>query len=166
LAAGDRDAAGEVASENNVGMSRILAYEKEEALSRQFDSNNVQQPVEVLPRLSGAAYDDLLSRAVIFLDLVDASAVTTIVECLVRGTPLLINRIPPVFEYLGADYPLYFEPLEEAAAKLSDSTTVRAAHYHMRSNPVVKELTPQAFLDKFAGTPLYEKVLPAAASRI
>ena len=150
--------------QNTVGMSRIRAYEKEEAQSSQFNWNNVQ-PVELLPRLSDVAYDDLLSKSVAFLNLIDASAVTTIVECMVRGTPLLVNRIPPVIEYLGSDYPFYFDTLEEAATKLSDSTTVRAAHRHMQSNPMVKQLAPQAFLNSFAETRIYEKVLATASSR-
>jgi hypothetical protein len=121
------------------------------------------QPVERLTRLSGAAYDELLSKAVVFLDLIDASAVTTIVECMVRGTPLLVNRLPAVVEYLGTDYPLYFETLEEAATKLSNPTSVQAAHRHIKCNPVVKQLTPQAFLNNFVETETYRKALVAVS---
>jgi hypothetical protein len=154
-----------VADEKSSGMSKIRAYEKEEAQTRQFNPKSIQ-PVEQLPRLSGDAYDELLSKAVVFLDLIDASAVTTIVECMVRGTPLLVNRLPGVVEYLGTDYPFYFDTLEEAAAKLSDPMTVRAAHYHMKSNPVVKQLAPQAFLNAFAKTNVYQEVLDAASDQV
>jgi hypothetical protein len=144
------------------GMNKIRAYEEEEARSRQFNPKNVQ-PVEHVPRLADVAYDELLSKAVVFLDLIDASAVTTIVECMVRGTPLLVNRLPGVVEYLGTDYPFYFDTLEEAAAKLSDPMTVQAAHHYMKSNPVVKQLAPQAFLSALAETGVYQEVLGAAS---
>jgi hypothetical protein len=128
--------------------------------------NGAYQSVDLMQRLSGAAYDELLAKAVVFLDLIDASAVTTIVECMIRATPLVVNRIPPVIEYLGADYPLYFDTLGEAEAKLSDPAIMRAAHEHMLANPLVKQLTPQAFLNIFAETQVYNNVLLAAAGRI
>ena len=145
-------------NKNAVGMNKILAYEEEEAQSRQFNSNGIQ-PVETVPRLSGLAYDKFLSKTIVFLDLIDASAVTTIVECMVRGTPLLINRIPAVMEYLGKDYPLYIETLEEAATKLRDAEIIRAAHYHIKSNPMVQKLTPQEFLNMFAETQIYQNAV-------
>ena len=33
------------------------------------------------------------------------------------NTPIVINRLPAVVEYLGADYPFYFNSLEEARDK-------------------------------------------------
>ena len=57
-------------------------------------------------------YDDLLSKNIIFIDLYDASANTVVVECIARKTPLLVTRLDAVIEYLGKDYPLYFDNLE------------------------------------------------------
>jgi hypothetical protein len=153
-----------IPDQNEEGISRMRAYEMEEAESRQINLGEMQ-PVERLPRLSGEAYDELLSQTVVFLDLIDASAVTAIVECMVRGTPLLVNRLPPVVEYLGADYPFYFATLEEAATKLSDPAAVWAAHRHLKANPMVKQLAPQAFLNGFAETQVYKRALAAASGR-
>jgi hypothetical protein len=143
------------------GGARMRAYEREEAGLRRVngDSNGT---VEVWQRLSGGEYDDLLSTSVVFLDLIDASAVTTIVECMARGTPVLVNRLPAVVEYLGDDYPFYFESLDDAAAKLADPAAVRAAHESLESNPVRERLRPQAFLDSFAKTSIYQRVLSTA----
>ncbi len=146
------------------GALRMHAYEREEEQSR-ASPVVTDDPVATLPRLSGTAYDDLLSRSVVFLDLIDASGVTTIVECMVRGTPVMVNPLPAVVEYLGADYPLYFESLDEAADKLSDAALIRAAHGHLRSNPMVSRLRPQAFLDAFVRTAGYTAVLGAARRR-
>lgn len=63
--------------------------------------------VTVISHLSAKEYDDILSRSVVWLNLVDASAVNTLVECIVRNTPIFINPLPAVVELLGTAYPLY-----------------------------------------------------------
>ena len=85
---------------NSPGMDHIREYEGEEAQAAGWPSDD-RQPVAVVPRLSDAEYDALLSRSVVFLDLLDASGVTTVVECLARCTPVLINPLAPIREYLG-----------------------------------------------------------------
>jgi hypothetical protein len=68
--------------------------------------------------VSDDEYDALLENSVVFLKLRDAPADTTVVECIARNTPILINRLPGVVEYLGEDYPFYYSSLDEAEAKL------------------------------------------------
>lgn len=64
--------------------------------------------IEILEHLSNEEYDQLLSENIVFIYLIDASAVNTLIECIVRNTPILINRHPAVVELLGEDYPLYY----------------------------------------------------------
>jgi len=64
--------------------------------------------VDVLDKVNNEEFDDLLTQNVIFINLVDASAVNTLIECIVRNTPIIINRHPAVIELLGNSYPLYF----------------------------------------------------------
>ncbi len=54
-------------------------------------------------------YDDLLSKNIIVMEVFDASASNGVLDCIMRNTPLIINKNPAVVEYLGKDYPLYFE---------------------------------------------------------
>lgn len=65
--------------------------------------------VNVMEYVDNATYDDLITKNIVFLNLVDGSAVNTLIECLVRNTPVLVNRHPVVVEVLGNDYPLYYE---------------------------------------------------------
>ena len=58
--------------------------------------------------MSNNDYDQLLTENIVFINLVDASAVNTIIECIVRNTPIIVNNHPAVIELLGKDYPLYF----------------------------------------------------------
>ena len=67
------------------------------------------ESVEVRERLSNEEYDTLLSQSVLFLHLVDASAVNTIIECIARCVPIIVNRHPAVVEILGDNYPLFYE---------------------------------------------------------
>jgi hypothetical protein len=149
---------------NASGIEHLRAYIRDEAANPKYPGSPTQ-PVHVCDRLDADAYDALLATSVVFLDLIDASAVTTVVECLVRGTPLLINRIEPVEEYLGADYPLYFGSLEEATSQLGDLELLRAAHEHMLANPIQMELRPQTFLDRMTTTATYHRALESSAAR-
>lgn len=64
--------------------------------------------VETVDKLNNDEYDEILSKNIVFLHLVDASAVNTIIECIVRNTPIIVNYHSAVIELLGEDYPLYF----------------------------------------------------------
>jgi hypothetical protein len=46
-------------------------------------------------------------------NLEDANAHNTIVECIKFNTPIIINKLPAVVEYLGEDYPLYYKNVDE-----------------------------------------------------
>lgn len=76
--------------------------------------------VSVLEKLNNDEYDALLSENVVFLDLVDCSAVNTVLEILVRNTPLIVNRHPAVEEILGKHYPGFYANLTDAASMLGD----------------------------------------------
>lgn len=97
--------------------------------------------VSLLPRLSDSEYDTILSQSVVFLNLVDASAVNTLLECIVRYTPIIINRIPAVVELLGDHYPLYypdgtddFDISLKVRGFLSDKSVIIAAYHYLKSN--------------------------------
>ena len=77
-----------------------------------------------------AEYDALLSENVVFADLFDSAANNTVLECIARNTPIIINKTPGVVEYLGPEYPLYFDTLDDVAGLL-DEDKVRAAHMYL-----------------------------------
>lgn len=64
--------------------------------------------IEFIEFLENNDYDNLLSENIVYIDLVDASAVNTVIECTVRATPIIVNKHPAVIELLGESYPLYF----------------------------------------------------------
>jgi hypothetical protein len=63
--------------------------------------------------LSNEIYDDYLSKNICLLDVFNSSANNTVLECIARNTPLLVNPNPAIVEYLGINYPLYFNNINE-----------------------------------------------------
>lgn len=86
--------------------------------------------VQFIRELDDPDYDDLLSTSVIFLRLFDASAVNTVIEAIVRNTPIIVNRIPALVEYLGSNYPLFYDTLEEVP-RLLDYGVLREGHLYL-----------------------------------
>ena len=58
-------------------------------------------------------YDDLFIDNIILLNVFNSSANNTILECISRNTPILVNKHPAIVEYLGEEYPLYFNTIKE-----------------------------------------------------
>jgi hypothetical protein len=118
----------------------------------------------LLPRVSDDEYDRLLAESLVVLPLFDAAAVTSLVECIVRGTPVLVNPLPAVIEYLGPDYPLYYEDLETAVAKAEDDHLLIEASHHLLALAHQKDLTPEGFVDNVAASSVFQ-ALPTPRSR-
>lgn len=91
--------------------------------------------VKLITYLENDMYDDVLSRYVVFLKLKDASAVNTILECIARNTPIIVNRLPAVEEYLGTNYPLFYTNIEDVPIILKNKCLiVRASKYLSQMN--------------------------------
>ena len=115
--------------------------------------------VELIPYLDAAAFDTLLARNIVFLDLYDTVVNNTVLECIVRGTPLVCNRLPALVELLGEEYPLFFtSSLQEAAAKAEDLDLIARAHEHLMRIPK-KMFTGEAFAESIANSSIY-RALP------
>jgi hypothetical protein len=103
--------------------------------------------VKTIEYLKNDEYDELLSKNVVFLNLVDASAVNTLIECIVRNTPIVINPLPAVVEYLGENYPLYYNTLEEASRLLNSIGKISEGYEYLKRMDK-SELRLESFLDE------------------
>ena len=79
-----------------------------------------------------ATYDTWMARGVHITYLYGACANNVVIECMARCTPLLVNPLPTVVEYLGRQYPLYFETPQEAFDLLHDVDRVMCAHEYLK----------------------------------
>ena len=91
-------------------------------------------------------YDELLTKNIVFVDLFDAAANNTVIECIIRNTPIIINKIEGVVEYLGEDYPLYFNDLNDVNNLLSINNLINATNYLKNMNKT--DLSIQYFSSK------------------
>ena len=137
----------------------------EEQARRHFPTERLDlDSVELIPRLDNDDYDELLATNIVFLDLLDSSANNAIIECIVRNTPLLVNRIAPVVEYLGEDYPLYFESLDEASSKADDLELLQKTHEYLRKLPK-EQYTQATFLNSIVTSDVYQSLLPSTLEK-
>ena len=91
--------------------------------------SEVDECVTVIPTLSNDDYDTLLSQNIVFVFLYDAAAVNTLIECIVRNTPIIVNRLPCVVEMLGDGYPLLYDEIEDLETTITKKNIVSAYNY-------------------------------------
>jgi polysaccharide pyruvyl transferase WcaK-like protein len=122
-----------------------------------YDLKNSTKTMEYL---KDDEYDRIFSESVVFLDLVDASAANTIIECIVRNTPLLVNKISPVVEYLGEEYPLYYNDIKEISDVLTFKNIQTTTEYLKCMNK--KFLTIEDFIDNIRTGPIYPTLIDSS----
>ena len=113
---------------------------------------------EAVEHLENQHYDQWLSENLVSVDLYDTAANCAVVECIARATPLLVNRLEAVEEYLGPGYPLYFDNLAEAAEKAMDLSLVCKAHDYLKSSPTRARLSGKTFLRDFRQSSIYQEL--------
>jgi len=87
--------------------------------------------VNIIDYVDNEAYDFLLSNNIVFLNLINASACNTLIECVIRNTPIVINRLPSIEEILGKSYPLFYNDMIEASAIVSDIKLIEKGYNYL-----------------------------------
>ena len=91
----------------------------------------LENSVQVISYLDNKEYDIMLSQNIVFLNLIDASAVNTLIECILRCTPILINPLPSVQELLGSNYPLYYNSYYEVSKILDNTDLIHQGYLYL-----------------------------------
>lgn len=106
--------------------------------------------VHIIQGLDNDAYDELLSQNLVFLNLVDASAVNTAIECAVRNTPLIVNRLPALEELFGNKYPGFYDDVSQVPIMLADPAFVQKTYMYL-SNMDKTQLSLRTFVTQLNG---------------
>lgn len=114
--------------------------------------------VKVIEYLNDKEYDELLANNVCFLNLLECSAANTLIECIARSCPIIVNRIPPVVEYIGKDYPLLYDNLEELST-LVTVERIKEAHKYLQNYEIKRKLSSEYFLDSLYNSRILQKTL-------
>jgi hypothetical protein len=112
--------------------------------------------VEEKEFVSNKEYDDLLSSSVVLCLLYASAANNLVLECLVRNTPIIINPLPSVVEYLGPSYPLYAATLLQAEEQLQNSSRIAAAASYLKDRVACLSLSYKSFCDTLAASVVYK----------
>lgn len=113
--------------------------------------------VTIINKLLNFEYDILLSENIVSINLLDCSAANTIIECIVRNTPILINKLPAIVEYLGKDYPFYYENIVDAGNKANNIDMIKKTHAYLKSMDKTK-LKIETFINDFKMSKIYQNI--------
>lgn len=75
-----------------------------------------------------AEIDAFLTSSIVLAAVDTADADPMLLACMASATPILVPPLPAVIELLGADYPLLFDSLDQAARLVHDDAAIAAAH--------------------------------------
>lgn len=84
-------------------------------------------------------YDDFVLNNIIVLDVFDAAANNAVLEAIAMANPIFVRRHRAIEEYLGSEYPLFFNTLEEAEFIMNSERDLlehmRSAHTYLKALP-------------------------------
>ncbi|RKO92930.1 hypothetical protein BDK51DRAFT_37181 [Blyttiomyces helicus] len=114
------------------------------------------ESVTLIQTLSDDDYDQLLSQNVVFLDMVDAAAINTLLECIARNTPIVINCLPAIVDILGPQYPLFYHNLADVPDLITYQNIFNANMYlqQMDKTPFLLD----SFLAAFTSSDVFESL--------
>ncbi len=88
--------------------------------------------VNKIPTLSFKEYLNTLTENILYMELCEVSANNTILDAILMNTPLIVNKLDGVVEYLGEDYPLYFENRDEVYDLLNSSDKLEETYIYLK----------------------------------
>ena len=88
-------------------MDDIFAAERAHLKKRLIFFDHMDSSVTVYDDLPLKEYEERLFANIAFAHYYNASAMDFLLQCIARCTPILVNALPAVREYLGDEYPLY-----------------------------------------------------------
>lgn len=107
--------------------------------------------------LDNQQYDTLLSENIVFLDTWDSNANNVIMECIERHTPIVVRRHSAIEEYLGKEYPLYYETLSNVNDLLTEDKLYCTTNY-LRDLYQTNKFSIEKFLSNICESTIYTSI--------
>ncbi len=120
-----------------------FAVEREYLKNRNLFFNYMDESVTVYNHLTAKEYAEIMCSNIAFIHYYDVSAPDFVLECIARHTPILVNPLPAVREYLGDEYPFYYYFYNDAVAKAENKKLVKSAHEYLSQLANKMELIPR-----------------------
>lgn len=148
----------ELKAENYKRIVLVDTKNKGTEIDRRIIENLSNPDVQVENFISNEDYDYCLTQNIVFLNLFSASANNIVIECMVRNTPLLINKLDAIVEYLGEEYPFYYNDIEEANLKLKDFELIEKTNNYLINLSTTRKLSIYHFMQSFINSTVYEQL--------
>lgn len=126
-------------------------------VQKQFVSTYTSSDVSLSAWMPHKQYDAVLASSIVFLNLYDVAACNTILDCIASSTPLLLNKLPAAVEYLGQDYPFFYESFSEAEEKVENLDLIYQTHLYLR-NMDKHDLELDFFIGSMANSDTYKSL--------
>jgi Glycosyl transferase family 2 len=120
--------------------------------------NFLNKSVQVKDFVSNIEYDQILSSSVVLCFLYATAANNVVLECIVRNTPIIINPLPSVVEYLGDQYPLYATTIEMADSLLMDRNRILETSEYLRQRAAIMDLSYNRFQETIETSSFYKNL--------
>ena len=82
-------------------------------LEEEYNKYTVNMKSVSIMVVNDKVYDSKILNNIVLIPLWNASANNSILECMRMNIPAFISNIAPVKEYLGKDYPMYYDDIKE-----------------------------------------------------
>ena len=98
--------------------------------------------------LSNEQYIKTLTSTIGFAYYYDCAASNALLEHIVSHSPVVVNKIPPIVEYLGEDYPMYYENISHNLDQyLLDKNFIQETSDYLKQRSQKKEFTIEYFCE-------------------
>lgn len=101
--------------------------------------------VKKINRLTNDEYSTHLSKNIVFLNIEKNNRIITVLECIQSATPIIVNRLPIIEEFLGKDYPLFYNNFYQACLLSSNLKEIENANIYLEKLSISSK--PKEFKD-------------------
>ena len=106
---------------NNFKKKLLLKNDFKKTFEMNICKHNDMSSVELVEELDNENYAKIFKNSCIFVDILDCIANNTILECIKFNTPIIVRRTKSAEEYLGQNYPLFYNSVEELSILREES---------------------------------------------
>jgi len=96
-----------------------------------YEKETVIEDITII-KTNKIQYDKYLKSGIIFSEYYDVAASNTILESLIYKTPILTNRTKSSEEYLGKNYPMFYEHPNQIEKILRDENLIIDTHQYLK----------------------------------
>jgi FkbM family methyltransferase len=123
----------------------IFNVERNELAKQNLFFDFMEEGLETSNGLGRTNRFEMLQANIAFVHYYATSAPDAVLDCIATHTPILVNALPSIIEYLGEDYPFYYYSYAEAIEKVQKSDLVLKAYEYLRRQSEKRELSPTYF---------------------